>query len=56
MLGGTVKRRITGSELVLGLPLFIHGYIEPRDRLTVIALPTRFGTIDTMVLIAGQRG
>jgi hypothetical protein len=56
MLGGTVKRRSTGCELVLGLPRFIHGYIEPSDRLTVLTLPTRFGTIDTMVLIAGQRG
>lgn len=56
MLGGSVKRRISGAELVLGLPLFIHGYIEPSERLTVTALPTRFGAIDTMVLIAGQRG
>ena len=43
------------AELVLGLPLFIHGYIEPTDRLTVIVLPTQFGAIETMVLIAGQR-
>lgn len=56
MLGGTVARRISGADLVLGLPLFLHGHIEPSDRLTVIALPTRFGAIDTMVLIAGQRG
>jgi hypothetical protein len=56
MLGGTVKRRLSRSDLVLGLPLFIHGYIEPSDRLTVIALPTRFGAIDAMVMIAGQRG
>jgi hypothetical protein len=56
MLAGSVKRRIAGADLVLGLPLFIHGYIEPSERLTVIALPTRFGAIDTMVLIAGQRG
>jgi hypothetical protein len=56
MLGGSVKRRFSSTDLVLGLPLFIHGYIEPSDRLTVIALPIRFGTIDTMVLIAGQRG
>lgn len=57
MLGGTVKRRLSGlgAELVLGLPLFLHGYIEPSDRLTVIVLPTRFSTIETMVLIAGQR-
>jgi len=56
MLGGSVKRRISGCELVLGLPLFIHGYIEPSDRVTVTALPTRFGEIDTIVLLAGQRG
>jgi Chemotaxis phosphatase CheX len=58
MLAGAVKRRMSGqgAELVLGLPLFLHGYIQPTDRLSVLTLPTRFGTIDTMVLIAGQRG
>lgn len=58
MLAGSIKRRISGhrADLVLGLPLFIHGYIEPSERLQVIALPTRFGAIETMVLIAGQRG
>jgi len=57
MLAGSVKRRISGhgAELVLGLPIFLHGYIEPTDRLTVITLPTRLGPIETMVLIAGQR-
>jgi len=58
MLAGTVKRRMAGhgAELVLGLPLFLHGYIQPTDRLSVLVLPTQFGAIDTMVLIAGQRG
>jgi hypothetical protein len=58
MLAGTVKRRMAGSgaDLVLGLPLFVHGYIQPTERLSVVVLPTRFGPIDTMVLIAGQRG
>lgn len=57
MLGGTVKRRLSGlgAELVLGLPLFLHGYLQPTDRLMVTVLPTRFGAIETMVLIAGQR-
>jgi hypothetical protein len=47
MLAGTVKRRLSGigAELVLGLPLFLHGYIEPTDRLMVLVLPTRFGAI-----------
>ena len=53
---GRVQARLARRGSELGLPLFIHGYIEPSDRLTVIALPTRFGTIDTLVLIAGQRG
>lgn len=58
MLAGSVKRRMSGlgAELELGLPIFLHGYIQPTDRLSVLALPTRFGAIDTMVLIAGQRG
>jgi len=56
MLAGSVKRRMAGqgADLVLGLPLFLHGYIQPTDRLAVLVLPTRFGPIDTMVLIAGQ--
>jgi hypothetical protein len=57
MLGGAVKRRLSGhrADLELGLPIFLHGYIQPTDRLSVIALPVRFATIETMVLIAGQR-
>ena len=58
MLGGGVKRRMSGhgAELVLGLPIFLHGYIQPTERMIVTALPVRMGTIDTMVLIAGSRG
>jgi hypothetical protein len=58
MLGGGVKRRMSGlgADLELGLPIFVHGHIQPTERLSVVALPTRFGTIETMVLIAGQRG
>jgi hypothetical protein len=59
MLGGGVKRRMSGhgaAELLLGLPIFLHGYIQPTERMTVTCLPTRFGTIETMILIAGQRG
>ena len=58
MLGGGVKRRMSGqgAELVLGLPIFLHGFILPTERMTVTTLPTRFGAIETMVLIAGQRG
>jgi CheY-specific phosphatase CheX len=58
MLAGAVKRRLSGqrADLELGLPIFLHGYIQPSDRLAVLALPTQFQTIETMVLIAGQRG
>ena len=59
MLGGGVKRRMAGSravDLLLGLPIFMHGYIEPTERMTVTCLPTKLGPIETMVLIAGSRG
>lgn len=56
MLAGGVKRRIPGLDLTLGLPLFVHGYIEPTDRLMVTTYPVRFVAIETMVLITGQRG
>jgi hypothetical protein len=58
MLAGAVKRRMSGhrADLELGLPIFLHGYIQPTDRLSVLSLPVRFHTIETMVLIAGQRG
>jgi CheY-specific phosphatase CheX len=57
MLAGSVKRRLTGlgAELELGLPIFLHGYIQPTDRLSVVALPTKFGPVDAMVLITGQK-
>jgi len=57
MLAGAMKRGLSGlgADLALGLPIFIHGYLQPTDRLSVIAFPTRFGKIDTIVLVAGQR-
>lgn len=57
MLAGSMKRRLAGhgAHLALGLPIFVHGYFEPSDRLSVIALPSRFGPIETMVLIASSR-
>jgi CheY-specific phosphatase CheX len=57
MLAGSMKRRLSGlaADLTLGLPIFIHGYLQPSDRLSVLALPIRFGTVDTVVLVAGPR-
>jgi hypothetical protein len=57
MLAGSMKRRLSGlaADLTLGLPIFIHGYLQPSERLSVLALPTRFGTVDAIVLVAGPR-
>jgi hypothetical protein len=57
MLAGSMKRRLSGvaADLTLGLPIFIHGYLQPTDRLSVLALPIRFGAVETVVLIAGAR-
>lgn len=57
MLAGATKRRLArhGAELTLGLPIFIHGYIEPTDRLSVVAMPLRFGAIETVVIVVGDR-
>ena len=57
MLAGTVKRRLSGlgAELALGLPIFLRGHLQPTERMSVIAFPTRFGAIDTIVLVASQR-
>jgi hypothetical protein len=57
MLAGAMKRRLAGhgAHLALGLPIFVRGYLQPSNRRPVIALPIRFGPIETMVLIAGNR-
>jgi hypothetical protein len=58
MLAGSMKRGMSGlgADLALGLPIFIHGYLQPTDRLSVIAFPLQLGTIDTILLVAGHRG
>jgi len=57
MLAGSMKRGLSslGTELALGIPIFIHGYLQPTDRLSVVAFPTRLGMINTVVLVAGDR-
>jgi CheY-specific phosphatase CheX len=56
-LAGGVKRRLAsnGGDLELGLPVFVNGSVEPTGRQSVIALPTKFGPIATMVVIVGPR-
>lgn len=57
MFGGGVKRRMSGqgAELVLGLPIFLHGHIQPTERQVVTAWPVRLGAIETVVLVTGLR-
>jgi CheY-specific phosphatase CheX len=57
MLAGSMKRRLAGhgAHLALGLPIFVRGYLQPSDRLALIALPVRFGPVDTTVMVAGHR-
>ena len=54
MLAGGIKRRLAGgSELELGLPLYVTGAIEPSGRQSVVTVPVRFGTIETAVMVIG---
>jgi hypothetical protein len=55
MLAGTVKRQV-GLDHELGLPLFIHGYVQPTDRLSLAVFPVQLGPVAAMVVIAGPRG
>jgi CheY-specific phosphatase CheX len=55
MLAGGVKRRLTGSDLELGLPVFVSGSVEPSDRLSTAAFKLRLGAIDTCVIVIGPR-
>lgn len=57
MLAGGVKRRLQahGTELELGLPIFIRGHVEPTDRVSIVALPIDFGPTKTRVLTIGRR-
>ena len=57
MLAGSMKRKLSGfgAHLTLGLPIFIHGYLQPSERLSVIAFPAVFGTIETIVVITAHR-
>jgi hypothetical protein len=55
MLGGAMKRRLSVqiADLALGLPIFLHGHPQRSDRQSIIALPARFGEVDTIVLVTG---
>jgi hypothetical protein len=57
MLAGSVKRRMQsdGTELELGLPVFIVGHIKHTEHISVSPLPAKFGPIDMFVLVVSRR-
>ena len=55
MLGGGVKRRLAGSDLELGLPVFVNGSVEPSDRLSATTFRLQLGAVETHVVVLGPR-
>ena len=57
MLAGGIKSRMLSRmpPIFLGLPMFLHGWIEPGERIEVAAQSVRIGRIDTVVLVLRQR-
>ncbi|HSD90735.1 MAG TPA: chemotaxis protein CheX [Kofleriaceae bacterium] len=54
MLGGGVKRRI-GSDLELGLPVFVSGVPRASERQAIVAIPVKLGDVQAVVVIVGPR-
>jgi hypothetical protein len=55
MLGGGIKRRLVGSDLELGLPVFVNGSIEPTDRLSTTTYRLKLGAVEAFVVVLGPR-
>ncbi len=57
MLAGGVKRRLGagGSELELGLPVFVNGTTVPTGKQSVVTFPLVLGTHDVTVVIVGVK-
>jgi|HubBroStandDraft_6_1064221.scaffolds.fasta_scaffold46129_3 CheY-specific phosphatase CheX len=55
MLAGGVKRRLVGSDLELGLPVFVNGSVEPSDRLSAATFRLQLGAVETHVVVLGPR-
>jgi CheY-specific phosphatase CheX len=55
MLAGGVKRRLAGSDLELGLPVFVNGSVEPSDRLSATTFRLQLGVVETHVVVLGPR-
>jgi hypothetical protein len=51
IVAGGVKQRMQGStSLRLGLPVFIHGYVQPTQQLEVSLASARFGSVDAHLM------
>jgi CheY-specific phosphatase CheX len=55
MLAGGVKRRLAGSDLELGLPVFVNGSVERSDRLSATTFRLQLGAVETHVIVLGPR-
>jgi hypothetical protein len=51
IVAGGVKQRMQGSaSLRLGLPVFIHGYVQPTQQLEVSLASVRIGQVDSHLM------
>jgi CheY-specific phosphatase CheX len=55
MLAGGVKRRLVGSDLELGLPVFVSGSASVSDRLSATAFRLQLGAVETHAVVLGPR-
>jgi len=55
---GHVKARLVESQqgIALGLPLFIHGAVQPGDRMDVDVFDLRFGEVPLVLVLLHRRG
>jgi hypothetical protein len=56
IVAGGVKQRMQGSaSLRLGLPVFIHGYVQPTQQLEVSLASARIGEVDAHLMALRSR-
>jgi CheY-specific phosphatase CheX len=55
MLAGGVKRRLVGSDLELGLPVFVDGSASASDRLSATTFRLQLGPVETHAVVWGPR-
>ena len=57
MLAGGLKRRMQGriGSLVLGLPIFIRGYVEATEKLEIARARVQLGPVTALALVLRHR-